>query len=63
MLIIPYVYVFIHSFISAAPVAYESSQGRGRIGAAPVGLYHGHSNAGSESCLWPVLQLEVTLDP
>ena len=33
--------------LKAAPVAYGSSQARGRIGAAAAGLYHSHSNVGS----------------
>ena len=32
----------------AAPAAYESSQARGRIGAAAFGLCHSHSNSGSK---------------
>ena len=34
--------------------AYESSQARGRIGAAAAGLHHSHSNAGSEPHLQPM---------
>ena len=36
-----------------APATYGGSQARGRIGATATGLYHSHSNAGSELCLWP----------
>ena len=35
-------------FFRAVPSAYGGSQARGRIGAAPVGLHHSHSNTGSE---------------
>ena len=35
----------------AAPVAYGSSQVRGRIRATAAGLYHSHSNARSEPLL------------
>ena len=31
----------------AAPMAYGSSQARGRIGAIAAGLHHSHSNTGS----------------
>ena len=45
------IYVFIRLFIllfRAAPVAYGSSQARGRIRAATAGLHHSHSNSRSE---------------
>ena len=45
------------------PVAYESSQARGRIGAAAAGLHHSHSNAGSELSLRSTPQLTATSDP
>ena len=32
----------------ATPVAYESSQAKGQIEATAAGLYHSHSNTGSE---------------
>ena len=38
--------LFIFLLLGAASVAYESSQGRGRIGAVAAGLCH--SSAGSE---------------
>ena len=47
----------------ATPVAYGSSQARGRIGAAATSLHHSHSNAGSEQHLWPTLQLVAMPDP
>ena len=40
---------------------YGSSQARGQIAAAAASLYHSHSDAGSEQCLYPTLQL--MLDP
>ena len=39
------------------PVAYGSSQARGRMGATAAGLHHSHSNAGSKPCLGPTPQL------
>ena len=42
-------------------MAYGSSQGRIRAGAAS--LHHSHSNAGFEPHLQPTPQLEATLDP
>ena len=47
----------------AAPVADGGSQARGPIGATAVGLYHSHSNAGSELRLQPTPQLTATPDP
>ena len=47
----------------ATPVACGSSQARGRIGAAAVGLRHSHSNTRSEPHLQPTLQLATTPDP
>ena len=41
----------------AIPVAHGSSQARGQIGAPAAGLYHSHSNRGSEPCLRPIAQL------
>ena len=46
----------------AAPVAYGSSQARGPIGAAVVGLCS-HSNARSEPHLQPILKLIAMPDP
>ena len=42
---------FFFSFWGAIPAAYASSQARGWIRAAAAGLYHNHSNEGSEPCL------------
>ena len=50
-------------FFRAKPVAYQSSQARGRIRATVAGLHHSHSNARSELCLRPTLQLMATPDP
>ena len=47
----------------ATPVAYGSSQARGRIRAAVAGLHHSHSNAGSKLSLQPTPQLLATPDP
>ena len=44
-------------------MAYVSSQARGLIRATADGLYHSHSNAGSEPPLRPIPQLTATLDP
>ena len=44
-------------FLMAAPVVYGSSLSRVQIGASAAGLYHSHSNAGSELHLQPMLQL------
>ena len=37
----------------AAPLAFGSSQARGRIGAVAAGQCHIHSHTRSEPCLWP----------
>ena len=44
-------------------MAYRSSQTRGWIRATAAGLYQSHSNAGSEPCLWPRLQITAMPDP
>ena len=41
----------------AAPVAYGSSQARGRIGPAAASLCHSHSNAGFQMHPQPTWQL------
>ena len=48
---------------SAAPMAHGGSQARGQIRAVAVGLYHSHSNVGSEPGLQPTPQLTAILDP
>ena len=50
-------------FFRAALAAYGSSQARGRIRATAAGLYHSHSNAGSEPHLRPTPQPTAALDP
>ena len=48
----PFVLVVVLFFLfGATPVAYGSSQARGRLGAAAAGLHHSHSNTKSESRL------------
>ena len=46
----------------AAVGAYGSSKVGGQIGAAAVGLYHSHSNVGSELQLQPTPKLKAMLD-
>ena len=59
-----FIYLFIYFAISwVAPVSYEVSQARGRIGAVAMGLRQSHSNAGSEPRLHPTPQLKATPDP
>ena len=41
-------FFFFFSLFKAVPVAYGSSQARGRIGAAGASLCHSHSNTRSE---------------
>ena len=38
--------ILVENPFRASPVAYESSQGRGKIGAAAPSLCHSHSNTG-----------------
>ena len=45
------------------PVACGGSQARGRIGAAPAGLHHSHSNMGSKMHMQPTSQRMAGLDP
>ena len=47
----------------ATPVAYGSSQGRGRIRATAAGPHHSHSNMGSEPRRWPTPSLHHCLIP
>ena len=47
----------------AAPTTYGGSQARDQIGAIAAGLYHCHSNAGSEPCLQPTPHLMAMMDP
>ena len=57
------IFYFFFFFFRAAPAAYGGSQVRRRIGAVATGLYHNHSNAGSEPRLQSTPQLTATLDP
>ena len=47
----------------AEPAAYGSSQARGPIGVAAIGLYHNHSNIGSKLHLGPTPQLVAMPGP
>ena len=47
----------------AKPVAYGNSQVRSPIEVAAAGLFHGHSDTGSEPQLQPTGQLEAMPDP
>ena len=50
-------------FAFYAPAAYGGSQASGPTGASAASLRHSHSNAGSESRLWPTSQLMAMLGP
>ena len=57
-----FIYLFVCLFVClfvfrAAPTAYRGSQPGGWIGAVAAGLYHSHSNVGSELHLRPTPQL------
>ena len=56
-----FIYLFIY-FFRAAPITYGGLKGRGQIGATAAGLYHSHSNAGSQLHLRPTPQLMAMLD-
>ena len=56
-------FFFFWLFFRATLAAYGGSQARGLIGATAASLCHSHSNARSELCLWPTLQLPATPDP
>ena len=54
-------WLFVCLFVfKATPVAYGSSQARGRIRAVGPGLHHSHSNVGSELRLRPTPQFTGT---
>ena len=60
-----YFYILAHLFFflfRAAPVAFGSSQARGRISAVAASLYHSHGNAGSKPCPRPTPQLTAAWD-
>ena len=50
-------------FLGPHPQHMEVSQARGRIRAVATGLYHSHSNVGSELCLQPTPQVTAMPDP
>ena len=56
--VFPFFFFFL--LFRTAPVAYASSQARGRIRAAAAGLHHSHGNAGSKPHLQPTQQLMAT---
>ena len=47
----------------ATPMAYGSSQAKGRIRAAAAGLHHSHSNNRSKAHRQPTPKLTATVDP
>ena len=53
-----FIYLLMYLLFRAATMAYGSSQARGLIRAVAAGLYHSHSNAGSD----PTPQLTTKLD-
>jgi len=59
----PSLFLSLFFFLGATSAAYGSSQARGQIGATAAGLFHSHSNAGSELHLQPTSQLMEMLDP
>ena len=56
-------FFFFWSFLGPLPMEYGGSQARGLIGAVTTGLYHSHSNTGSEPHLRPTPQLQAMPDP
>ena len=58
-----YMCLFFFFLFRATPLAYGSSQTRGRTGATAAGHSHSHSNMESELHLQPTLQLMATPDP
>ena len=54
--------LFFFSISRAASVAHVGSQARGLIGTIAAGLYHSHSNTGSELRLQPIPQLTAMPD-
>ena len=55
--------LFCFLLFRTVPAAYGGSQPRGPIGATSAGLHHSHSDARSEPCLRPALQLMAMPDP
>ena len=56
-------FCFVFSLFRAVPVAHGSFQVRGQFGAVAAGLYHSHSNEGTEPCLLSTPQLTAKPDP
>ena len=56
-----FLFFFLRLF-RVTPVAYGGSWARGSTGAAAAGLHHSDSNARSEPCLWPTLELMTMPD-
>ena len=56
-------FIYFFYFSRATPVAYESFQTRGWIGASAAGLYTTATAMPDRACLWPNPQLMVTPDP
>ena len=54
--------LFVCFLLFWVPTAYGSSQAGDQIGAIAAGLYHSHSNVGSEPCVRPTPQLMAMLD-
>ena len=55
-------YLFYFILFLVYPMAYGSSQARGRIGAAAASLHHSHNTVGSEWHLGPTSQLMTMPD-
>ena len=55
--------LFVCLLFRAVPMAYGSSQARGRIRPIAADLHHSHSSVGSEPCLQPTPQLLAMPDP
>ena len=56
-------FLFLFLSFQATPMAHGRSQARGQIRGVVAGLHHSHSNARSELCQQPTLQLMATPDP
>ena len=59
---VPWLSFFFFFLFRATPVAYGSSQTRGRIRAGVASLFHSHRNVGSESQRWTHNPLSETSD-
>ena len=56
-------FVCLFLLFRVAPMAYESSQTGGQIGAIAASPHHSHSNVGSQLHLRPTAQLTAVEDP